>query len=153
MTLSLTEFTEAFIGKPLYSYQKEYLDLYERNKKEMTELETKNPTTIFYRYVDKHFTNELYLEKYKIAVETPCGYWLQQCDGCFNTTSKLAIRKDRWISKGYTKKKFACKTKEDALKQFIIRYKKRKEHLERYIRSTDRCLSIANSILEKGVTE
>jgi len=91
-----------------------------------------------YRYVDRYFIfdeegdriEELVLIEYKIIKETPQGYWI------------LADSKRKWVQNTgeWSKKRFAYKTKEEALNYFIYRKISQASYLRFQLKRVERAL-------------
>ena len=85
-----------------------------------------------YRYemVD-HGTNvTLNLEVFKVAKETPCGYWVERFIGSRVLASGFDHAYYRWVSRNATKR-YCYPTKEQALTSYKIRKRKYLMHCQR----------------------
>ena len=88
-----------------------------------------NNNNIFDMFPD----TRLELTTYKLIEETPKGYWIDH---------EWSNRKWKWISKT-SRKRYAYPTKEEALKNFILRTEKRITYLQHDIISCKTALKLA----------
>jgi len=84
-----------------------------------------------------YFTAEISLEKYKVLKETKKGYWIEYYRFIYRENNYK-----KWVPKE-GKKLFAFATKTEAMKNFLIRTKKRQKYLERD-------LAVCKSAIEKA---
>lgn len=102
----------------------------------------------FYRYElrttisfeDTFSTHNLILEKYTLIKETEKGYWI-----CYGSPIFFHGR-GKWIPKE-SKKRFAYPTKEEALKSYIARTKRRINYLTSDLETARLGLSLAKNKL------
>lgn len=99
----------------------------------------------FYRYEDYRTTygTELRLLEFKMVKETPRGYWIRQCFGEY-----ICGDMKRWIRKE-SHKKYACPTKEQALKSFKARKHRQHSILRHRLEGVECAIGICNSELRK----
>ncbi len=115
-----------------------------------------NPECNFYRYEAVHYSSmdsdgeyapsampdiNVVLSTYSLWKETPKGYWIG-----YGSLSGAGLRSaGRWVSKD-SRKKFAYKTKEEALIGFIKRSERRVKILENQLYSCKSALNIAKTM-------
>ena len=85
---------------------------------------------------DRTFS-ELKTQLYEIVEETPKGFWISR------PHASRVSKGEKWISKKNTKRKFVCKTEQEALEQFIIRYDNRVSYLKEDLREAEQMLNEA----------
>lgn len=104
----------------------------------------------FYRYEIKDKTNseifflanaELSLIKFALRKETPKGYWIARR---YSDTSISSFK--QWVSKT-SKKRYAYPTKEEALKNFLLRTKRRVKILSHQLNISEIGISIAEKLI------
>lgn len=81
------------------------------------------------------------LFKYRVLSYTPCGAWIHY----YGNSSNKKFINFNW------KKKFACKTPEDALDCFIARKNRHSAILTRQLKIVNDSLAIAKNMKEKGI--
>lgn len=82
---------------------------------------------------------EVRYHKYIVIKETPSAYWVKSTE---------YYSKPKWFGK-YSKKRFARETKEEALKDFIIRNDRRIEYLKSSIFECEKFAETAEKELKK----
>ena len=105
----------------------------------------------FYRYEmfvsEEVITSKLTLNEFCLVKETPMGYWI--VPNWISEYEKIHIKKyQKWIPKK-SLSRYAYPTKEEALKHYVERTKKRKRILERQIQLCDNGLRIAEDLKNK----
>lgn len=88
-----------------------------------------------YEFIRNPSTTRIGLREYHVIRTTPKGAWID-CNGGTKFVNLNA------------RKKFACRTKEDAIESFIARKTKQKRILTEQLRHTDEALRLANKELD-----
>jgi len=102
-----------------------------------------------YRYEaqDNEKTVSLELRVFNVVRETPCGYWYVREDmrGYEQVLPERYKKEQRWVSKDARVRR-CYPTKEEALKSFKIRARRRVEHLDRQMHIAN----LANALKVEG---
>lgn len=88
----------------------------------------------YYRYQETYWSDHqvsLTLHEYEVVKETPCGVKIEL----------WTYGRERFINK-YSKKKFACATKEEALISYHARKKRQVQILKAQLRRAEAALSL-----------